>query len=168
VAWRQLNEAGAVLAGLQAGQVDAGVMSSPTSTMGRAAGFRELLNLYTQGPDYPSIIVGAQRPWVAANEETVRRFGRAYVLALQRFKADPALGRAVFRKYFEMDDSAIVDQTYDEYSASIQPLPYISETGLDQLLADLATDEPRLAGRQAAEWIDTRYLKELEAAGLGR
>jgi NitT/TauT family transport system substrate-binding protein len=168
IAWRQLNEVGGVLAGLQAGQVDAGVMSSPTSTIGRRAGFRELINLYTQGPEYPSVVVGAQRSWVVAHEEAVRRFGRAYVLALQRFKSDPAFGRAIFRKYFELDDSAIVDQTYDEYSAGIEPLPYISESGLDQLLADLATDEPRLAGHRAAEWIDTRFLKEFEAAGLGR
>ena len=165
---RQLGEAAAILAGLQAGQVDAGVMSSPTSTVARLAGFRELINLYPQGPDYPSIVVGAPRTWVAANDEAVRRFARAYVLGLQRFKSDPALGRAIYRKYFQIDDGAVVDQTYDEFSASIAPLPYISEAGLAQLLADLAAEEPRLAGRQATEWIDTRYLRELEAAGLGR
>jgi hypothetical protein len=35
-------------------------------------------------------------------------------------------------------------------------------------LADLALDEPRVAGRQASEWIDSRYVRELEAAGLTR
>jgi NitT/TauT family transport system substrate-binding protein len=165
---RQLGEASAILAGLQAGQVDAGVMSSPTSTVARVAGFRSLINLYTEGPDYPSIIVGGPRAWVAAHDETVRRFARAYVQGLQRFKNDPALGRGIYQKYFGIEDAAVVDPTYAEYSASIQPLPYISEDGLTALLADLATDEPRLAGRQAAEFIDTRYLKELEAPGAGR
>jgi NitT/TauT family transport system substrate-binding protein len=165
---RQLGEASAILAGLHAGQIDAGVMSSPTSTVARVAGFRELINLYTQGPDYPSIIIGAPRPWVAANDETVRRFARAYVQGQQRFKSEPEVGRAIYRKYFEIEDSAVVEQTYAEYSASIQPLPYISEGGLNALLADLAADEPRLAGRQAAEFVDTRYLKELEAVGVGR
>src|SRR5262249_29218624 len=47
---RQLGEAAAILAGLEAGQVDAGVMSAPTSTRARHAGFRQLINLYTDGP----------------------------------------------------------------------------------------------------------------------
>lgn len=166
-ALRELGEASAILAGLQAGQIDAGVISSPTSTVTRQAGFRELINLYTDGPDYPSIVVGAPRAWVVANEEAVRRFARAYVLGLKRFKEDPAAGRAVYQKYFQIDDPTVIEQTYAEYAASLGPLPYISEAGLARMLTDMAADEPRLAGRQPADWLDTRFLRELEAAGFG-
>jgi NitT/TauT family transport system substrate-binding protein len=167
-ALRQLGEAAAILAGLQAGQVDAGVMSAPTSTRARHAGYRELINLYIDGPDYPSLAVGAPRGWVTANEEAVRRFGRAYVLGLQRFKADPATGRAVYKKYFQIDDDAVVNETYTQYAASFAPIPYISEEGLARLLADLTAEDASLAGRQATEWIDTRFLREIEASGLVR
>jgi hypothetical protein len=34
-------------------------------------------------------------------------------------------------------------------------------------MADLAKDEPRLAGRQPSEWIDSRFLRDAEAAGAG-
>ena len=81
---------------------------------------------------------------------------------------DPALGKAIYKQYFQMEDSAVVEQTYDEYAAGITPLPYISESGLAALLADLTLDEPRLAGRQPSEWVDTRFLRELESTGVGR
>jgi NitT/TauT family transport system substrate-binding protein len=168
VSLRQLGEAAAILAGLEAGQIDAGVMSSPTSTRARVAGFRELINLYTEGPDYPSIIIGARRPWVAANEEAVRRFARAYVQGVQRFKNDREAGLAVYRKYLKLDDGPVLEQTYAEFSAGFDPVPYVSEAGLQRLLADLADEEPRLAGRQPAEWIDARYLREVEAASAQR
>jgi hypothetical protein len=33
-------------------------------------------------------------------------------------------------------------------------------------LSDLAKDEPRLAGRQANDFLDSRFLRELEASGF--
>ena len=167
VALRQLGEVNAVLAALEARQVDAGVISPPRSTLARQAGFRELVNLGIDGPDYPSLAIGGPRAWAAANPEAMRRFARAYVLGIQRFKQDKPWATQVYRKYLEIDDPAILEDTYDQFSRMFEPIPYVSETGLARLLADLAADDPRLAGRQASEWIDSRYLRELEAAGFG-
>jgi hypothetical protein len=53
-------------------------------------------------------------------------------------------------------------------SACCAAVPYVTEAGTARLLADLAQAEPRLAGRQPSEWIDSRFLRELEAEGLPR
>ena len=34
--------------------------------------------------------------------------------------------------------------------------------------SDLVGEDPRLAGRQAGEWIDARFVRELEASGFVR
>jgi hypothetical protein len=47
-------------------------------------------------------------------------------------------------------------------------VPYVTEEGTARLLADLARTEPRLAGRQPSEWIEPKYLREVEAAGYPR
>ena len=54
------------------------------------------------------------------------------------------------------------------FSRLFEPIPYVSEAGMARVLADLAADDPRLAGRQASEWLDASYLRELEAAGFGQ
>lgn len=46
------------------------------------------------------------------------------------------------------------------------PVPYVSEDGIRRLLVDLVSEDPRLAGRQPAEFIDSRYLREVEASGF--
>ena len=43
--------------------------------------------------------------------------------------------------------------------------PYVSEPGLARALEDMAADDPRVAAYQPSDFIDSRYLRELEAAG---
>jgi NitT/TauT family transport system substrate-binding protein len=168
VSLRQLQEVPAILAGMQAGQIDAGAVSPPTNAMARQAGYYELINLATQGPEYPSVAVGGPTAWIDANQDAVRRFGRAYVQGIQRFKNDKPWAVEVYRKYLKIDDPAILDDTYTQFSSYFQLPPYVSEEGMARLLDDLARDEPRLAGRKPTDWIDSRYVRELEQAGVAR
>jgi hypothetical protein len=167
VAFRQIGESAAMIAAMEANQLDAAMLSVPWTTMARRAGFHEMLNLATHGPEYPTVIVGALRSWVAANEETVRRAARAYVQGRQRLLNDKPWAIEVFRQYLQLDDPAALDEFYVWVSNCCPRIPYISEEGTVRLLADLAKDEPRLVGRQPTEWIDSRFLREAEAAGVG-
>jgi hypothetical protein len=74
----------------------------------------------------------------------------------------------VYRKYMEIDDPTILDDIYEQFSRMFEPYHYVSEAGLAQLLGEMAEEDPRLAGRQASEWIDARFVREVEAAGFGR
>ncbi len=166
VALRGLGQNSAILAALQAGQIDAGVLSIPHTIAAEQGGANTLLNLAAAGIDYPTVVVGALRPWVAANEEAVRRFARAFAQGIYRFRADKPWALEVYRKYLELDDPAILDAAYGEYARCCPELPYVSEAGIARLLADLAADDPRLAGRQPSEFVDSRFVRELEAAPI--
>lgn len=168
VSLRQLQEVPAILAGMQAGQIDAGAVSPPTNAQAKQAGFYELINLATQGPEYPSVAVGGPTAWIDANQDAVRRFARAYVQGLQRFKTDKPWAVEVYRKYLKIDDPAILDDTYSQFSSYFPMPPYVSEEGMTRLLDDMAREEPRLAGRKPSEWIDASYVRELEQSGFIR
>jgi NitT/TauT family transport system substrate-binding protein len=168
VSLRQLQEVPAILSGLQAGQIDAGVVSPPTNTRARQAGFNELLNLAEQGPQYPSVCLGGVRPWLAANEDTVHAFVRGYVRGVQGFKQDREFALGVLRKYLEVDDPSIVEETHAQFSRYIESVPYVSEEGFTRLLADLSGDEPRLAGATPAQYLDQHALRDLENDGFFR
>ena len=98
----------------------------------------------------------------------MRRFARAYVQGIQRFKTDKPWAIEVYRKYLRVDDPQVLDDTYVQFSTYFPSVPYVSEAGAARLLADLADEDPRLAGRQASEWIDSRYVRELESSGYLR
>jgi ABC-type nitrate/sulfonate/bicarbonate transport system substrate-binding protein len=167
VALRQLGEVPAIYAALQAGQIDAATFGLPVN---RAAvpNQRELIDLAAEGPEYASIAIGGPRAWINANEEAVRRFGRAYALGVQRFKADKAYTFDVYRKYSHSDDPQFLEDTYALFSRHIPSVPYVSEEGMARALADLVAEEPQLAGRQATEWLDSRFARELEESGFVR
>jgi NitT/TauT family transport system substrate-binding protein len=164
VAFRLLGTTPGIYAALEAGQIDAAVATLPLPPSVRE-GYTELINLATNGPEYPSVAIGGPRSWIAANEEATRRFLRAYVVARDRAKADKSLALAAFRKYMQLDDPAQLDDTYATYLSMYEPLPYVSEAGFARVLEDLAVEEPRAAGHRPAEYIDSKYTHELETAG---
>jgi hypothetical protein len=96
----------------------------------------------------------------------VRRFARAYVQGIARFRTDKRWALDMYRKYAETDDPGILDELYAEFGRCVPGAPSVSEAGLARMLVDLAKDEPRLAGRQATDFVDSRFLRELEASGF--
>ncbi|HLH26981.1 MAG TPA: ABC transporter substrate-binding protein [Chloroflexota bacterium] len=168
VALRQLGENTAVYAALDAGQIDAGMMTSPFNIRARREGFYELADLSRQGPDYVSLAVGGLRSWVGANDEALRRFARAYAQAIYRLKTDRPWALGVWRKYMQTDDEQLLDDSYDVYRDNFPLPPYVSEAGLARLLEDLVADDPRLVGRPATDWVDGRFVRELETSGFMR
>jgi NitT/TauT family transport system substrate-binding protein len=167
VALRQIGEATALPAALEARQIDAAIVGIPSNTLLRRAGYPELLNLAEYGPEYLGSVVAALRPWVAANDEAVLRFARAYVQGRQRLLSDKPWALGVLREYLQLDDPEALDEVYTQIASCCAAVPYISESGAARLIADLARDEPRLAGRQPGEWIDARYLQAAEATTAG-
>jgi ABC-type nitrate/sulfonate/bicarbonate transport system substrate-binding protein len=166
VAFRQLGESSAMIAAMDANQLDAAMLGVPWNAMARRMGYHEMLNLALQGPEYPTVTVNGLRSWVAANEEAVRRFARGYALGRQRLLADKPWAIEVFAKYLQIDDVVALDEFYDWVANCCPRIPYVSEEGIARLMADLAKEEPRLAGRQPTEWIDSHFLREAEAAGV--
>jgi ABC-type nitrate/sulfonate/bicarbonate transport system substrate-binding protein len=165
VAVRQLGETPAIYAALQSGQIDAAPLGLPIDRAMLPAQ-RELINLATDGPEFASIAVGGLRTWINANEEAVRRFGRAYALAIQRLKNDKAFAFEVCRKYLQTDDTARLEDVYALFSQTLPSVPYVTDEAMANALADLVDEEPQLAGRQGSEWVDSRFVREMEQAGL--
>jgi NitT/TauT family transport system substrate-binding protein len=167
VAFRLLGTTPAIFAALEAGQIESGVATLPLPPPVRD-GYTELVNLAANGPEYPSVAIGGPRAWIAANEEATRRFLRGYVLARERARADKAVALAAFRKYMQLDDPAQLDDTYATYLSMYEAVPYVSEAGFARVLEDLVAEEPRAAGHRPAEYIDSRYVREMEDSGFLR
>jgi NitT/TauT family transport system substrate-binding protein len=167
VTLRQFADPSAILAGLDAGQIDAGLVTVPVPRSVRAR-YHLLFDLTTQGPEYPSVSMGGPRPWIQANEEAVRRFVRAYISGDRRTRGDKAAALAAFRKYMRVDDAELLDDRYASYFTLVPAVPTISEAGFATLLQDLAAEEPRLVGYQVSDFVDLRFVRELEASGVLR
>ena len=87
---------------------------------------------------------------------------------MQRFKSDKAYTFDVYRKYSHSDDPQFLEDTYALFSRHVPSVPYVSEAGMARALADVAAEEPQVAGRQPSEWLEPRFVRELEESGFVR
>ncbi len=163
-----LMEVPNILAALMAGQVDAGPISPPTNVRARKAGFAELMNLGRDGPEYAAITLVASRSYIRANEEITRRVLRSYVEAVHLFKTDRTVGWKVLQKYARVRDPDILEATYSESSDYIDSTPYVSRNGLETVLAEVREIDPKAKQSKADDFLDMRFVAELEKEGLFR
>lgn len=160
----QLTEVPNILTGLVSGQVDAGVVSPPTNTRAKAAGFKELINLATDGPEWPSVAVGATTEYLKANPTVGVRFVRAYSKGAWRFKTDKAFGISVLKKYLKLDDQAILEDTWTQYSKYLAEVPYV--LGMQNTIDAVALTNDKAKALKPDDLIDSTYVKQLDDAGF--
>jgi ABC-type nitrate/sulfonate/bicarbonate transport system substrate-binding protein len=157
-----------ILAGMQAGAVDAGVLSSPTDLHARRAGFHELADLGAIGIDYPQTAIATTRGYLRANEDVARRYLQATIEAVHLLKTDPARAQAIFARYANASDPEILEASYRAYVDKTDAIPYARPAAMQVALDEVAQTDPRAAGAKVDDFVDNRYVQELEASGFIR
>ena len=161
----QLQEVPAILAAMQAGQVDVGTMSPPTSTRALQAGFRELIDLSTEGPEYPSIGLGIVERHIAESPDLVRAYIAGYAMGVVRFRRDREQAIALMRKYLEIEDQAILEDTHARASRYLAFPPLVPMDSLPRVKQDVVEQDPQVAGVAITDVAVPRFAEELEAQG---
>lgn len=161
-----LMEVPNIFTALVAGQIDAGIVSPPTNSRARKAGFKELVNLAKEGPEYVSVAVGASRSYVKANEDIVRRVVRSYAEGIQMFKNNKAAALRMIENQLKVKETDIQEDTYSQFQDYLPYPPYISRKGMENILADIAEKTPAAKSVKADEFMDMRFIEELEKEGF--
>ena len=161
-----LMEVPSILIALMAGQIDAGVVSPPTNSRARKGGFNELMNIAKEGPEYVSVAIGTTRAYIKANEDTVRRVVRSYTEAVQLFRASKQIGMRVLQKYTKVKDQEILEDAYDQFREYLEFPPYVSRKGVEAILAELGEKEPAAKAAKPDDFMDMRFVAELEKEGF--
>ena len=161
-----LGEVPNILIALAAGRIDAGPLSSPTTIRGRKAGLVDLATPAKDGPEYVSIAVGATRAYIRSNPEIVRRFMRAYAEAVHLFKSNKPIALKALQKYTRVTDLEILEETHKEYRELIESVPYTSRRGIETILAELAVSDPKARQAKPDDFVDMRFVAELEKDGF--
>lgn len=161
-----LMEVPNILAALTAGQIDAGTVSPPTNSRARKVGFRELMNLAKDGPEYVSVAVGTSRSYIKANEDVVRRVVRAYVEGVHLFKTNSEVGMKIIQKYTRVKEPDIIEDAYNQFREYLESIPFVSRKGMEAILTEMADKEPLARQAKVDDFLDMRFMNELEKEGF--
>lgn len=151
-----------IFTALSAGQIDAGVVSPPTNARAKKAGFIELMNVAKEGPEFVSVAIGTSRTYIRNNEETVRRVVHAYAEGVQTFKSNKSAALKMIQNQLKVKEPDIAEDTYNQFREYLEYPPYVSRKGMDAVLAEIVEKDPSARSVKAADFLDMRFVAELD------
>ena len=163
----QMGGSQEILAGLASGAIDGGVLSSPLNLRALKLGFQMLVDLSAIGVDYQGAGVVTTRSFARENGDTIRRYLKAYVEGLHRFKTDQEFSLKVLAKYSRIAERDMLEETYKHYAVKVMPrVPYPTVNGIQLVLDEIGQRNPKAKAVAPESLLDLTYLKEIEASGL--
>lgn len=152
---------------LRAGTLDAAVINAELAILGRREGFRELTDISKLGVNFPTSSIVTTRSYIKRNENTVRKFVRAFVEGVHYAKTQRAATINVMKKYLRSSDTAMFDELYDLYILrNIPNIPRPSPESLKTVMDQMVETDPRVAGLKPEQFIDARFFNELDKEGF--
>jgi NitT/TauT family transport system substrate-binding protein len=155
-----------ILAGMQAGVVQGGILSSPGDFKAKKAGFALLANFAKEGIDYPTTGLVSTRSTINKDRDTVKRFLMAYSEAVDRLFRDKELAIKVIGKWTRTQDRETLESSYEYATNFIERPPHLPYKAIDTVISETAETDPRAKGRRAEEFIDPSIFNELEKSGF--
>jgi NitT/TauT family transport system substrate-binding protein len=153
------------LAAVQSGSIQGAVFLPPETLIAKKLGLNFLLDLGSLGVEFQNAVIATGKNVVEKRPETARRFVKAIVEGIHVYRTDRDFGLRVLRKYLKTTDQEILEETYDFYSDKVAPKPYPTVKGMQAVLGDLASRNPKAKDAQTAQLVNLSFLKELDESG---
>jgi NitT/TauT family transport system substrate-binding protein len=149
------------------GKIQAAALSPPATLQAKKVKLKELLDMSKLDAEYHINGVVTTRRYLKTNEDTVKRFMRAYIEGAARGQKDKAFALKAMGKTFRTDDKELLEESYDLIIKSNFVIPpYPSPPGIVSLLRGLEQTNPKAKGAKPEDFADSRVVRELEQSGF--
>jgi len=143
------------------------VINAELAILARRDGFRDVADISKMGLSFPTSSIVSTRSYIKRNENTVRKFIRAYAEGVHFAKTQRAFSVQVMSKYMRNNDVALVNDLYDLYIVqNIPRIPRPTPEPIKTVLDQIAETDPRVASLKPEQFIDGRFFAELEKEGF--
>lgn len=154
------------LESLLSGHVDAVVGTPPECIDLARKGCKYLIDFSEYGFNYALGGIAARRDYVARNPEITRKFVKAYVEGMHRYRTDREFTIGVQAEYSGIADRTVAEATYDLTQPGMPRAPYPVVAALQTLLNFMSKELPEAKNADASRFIDDRYIRELDESGF--
>jgi len=149
------------------GRIHAAALSPPATLQAKKAKLKELLDMSKLDAEYHINGVVTTRRYLKTNEDTVRRFLRAYIEGAARAQKDKTFALKAMGRTFRTDDRELLEESYDMIIKSNFVIPpYPSVPGIASLLKGLEQTNPKAKTAKPEDFADGRIVRELDQSGF--
>ncbi len=151
---------------LQKGIVNFTVVTEAGKAMAERLGYPTVVDMVSLQIPFPQNGIYTSTKLIRDNPDFVRRYMRAYVEAIHYFKIHKEDTLKIMRKYSRLEDRKILEEAWDWHTKFMPEAPYAPAEGYQLVLQDMAEKNPKAAQANVKDYIDTRFVKELEDSGF--
>jgi NitT/TauT family transport system substrate-binding protein len=151
---------------LLSGKCDGVVITPPESIDAQRKGCNVLVDFAEYGLNYALGGIAARRDYVERNREITRKFIKAYVEGMHRYRTDREFTVNVQAEYSDIADRTIAEETYDLSRPGMPSVPYPVVSALQTLLDFMARELPEAKKADAGRFVDDRFVRELDESGF--
>ena len=119
-------------------------------------------------PDLTRKTAEVEKIQAEAEHDLARTFAaKLRLLADQKgLKTNKEIGKRAIQKYTKLGDPEVLADSYLQASEFLEGVPYVSRTALATHLAQLAETESLAKAKTPEDFIEMRFVSELERAGF--
>jgi NitT/TauT family transport system substrate-binding protein len=162
VTFIQTGDQAARFGALMSGAIDGTLLQPPDTIKARELGLRPMINLAQSGIRFPMNHNSTSTRFIKSNRDKVKKFMMGYIGGLARLKTDRQFAIHVLGKYLRTSDQAVLNETYDFWSALYPAKPYVERDEVENYLVTLKDR----GGAKPEDFMDNSIVAELDREGF--
>jgi ABC-type nitrate/sulfonate/bicarbonate transport system substrate-binding protein len=151
---------------LQKGIVQFTVVTEAGKAIAEKLGYPTVVDMVSLQIPFPQNGIYTSTKLIRDNPDFVRRYMRSYVESIHYYKTHKEDTMKIMRKYSRVEDRNVLEEAWDWHSRFMPQAPYPPPEGYQLVLQDMAEKNPKAAQANVKDYIDPRFVKELEDSGF--
>ena len=163
----QVGEVPVLLTSLIAGKtIDGAIIQPPYYQKAVASGMHVLANMQEMDILVQQTGLNTTRKFIARNPDVVRRAVKSIVEGIHMMRENPAVAKRALARRMQTRDEKELEDSYQLLRSFIQVKPYPTLEGFKTIFADLAKRVPAAKNADPKDYVDTRFIDELDRSGF--
>ena len=144
---------------------DGALLQPPYYNKAVEAGFRVFANMEEMDIPFQQVGLNTTQRLITKSPDMVRRVVKSIVEGVQLIRTNPALAKRAIGRYMQIKDDKVIEDSYQQLKSTAEIKPYPSAEGFKTILDDLAKKLPAARNANPREFIDARFIQELDKSG---
>ncbi len=154
------------LRALAAGSIEATLVSPPLDLTAKKQGYNILVNLADLGIAYSQQVIETTDRFIRENPQGVKSFLKGFIEGVRYAGTYKDETKKLIAKYLKVADAELLEATYQSYVQVTDYSGYVKLEGVQNAMDEVAQRVAVVKTKKPEDFVNTRFLKELEKEGF--
>ncbi|MGH7827110.1 MAG: ABC transporter substrate-binding protein [Candidatus Binatia bacterium] len=164
VALLQVGNQSNRIAAVETKNADAAILTPPMTLQARKLGYPLLIDSSKLGIPYSSLFFVARKSYLTKNRPDMVNFTKAMIEGIHLYRRNKEFSLKVLAKYMKVQDREVLEENFREYDFPLKPYPDKEYFALP--IQEVGKKDPKVLKENPERFIDSSFVKELDASGF--